>query len=93
VCFFDRQCGDDNLAFQVCKIENFYGASKVKMTETRKCNATVFARLQRDPKFARALHAEAVNALLEGETNEGLSVPRNLFHAASLSKHSQNRPA
>ena len=42
---------------------------------------TVLVRIKRDPKFARALYAEAVNALLEGETEEGLSMLRDLVHA------------
>lgn len=42
---------------------------------------TVLARIRRDPKFARALYAEAVNALLVGETAEGLSMLRDLVHA------------
>ena len=40
------------------------------------------ARIKRDRKFARALYAEAMNALLEGETAEGLSMLRDLVHAA-----------
>jgi hypothetical protein len=44
--------------------------------------ATILARIKRDPKFARALYAEAVNALLEGETDEGLSILRDLVHAS-----------
>jgi DNA-binding phage protein len=51
------------------------------MALTREYKATVMARIQRDPKFARALYAEAVNALLEGETEEGLSMLRDLVHA------------
>ena len=39
------------------------------------------ARIQRDKKFARTLYAEALNALLEGETEEGLSMLRDLVHA------------
>ena len=42
---------------------------------------TVVARIQRDPKFARALYAEALSALIEGETAEGLSMLRDLVHA------------
>jgi len=38
------------------------------MTLTREYKKTVVARIQRDEKFARALYAEALNALLEGET-------------------------
>jgi len=51
------------------------------MALTREYKATVLARIQRDPKFAQALYAEAVNALLEGETEEGLSMLRDLVHA------------
>lgn len=51
------------------------------MALTRKYKQTVLARIKRDPKFARALYAEAVNALLEGETDEGLSILRDLVHA------------
>jgi len=39
------------------------------------------ARIKRDRKFARALYAEAVGALLEGDTTEGLSMLRDLVHA------------
>ena len=39
------------------------------------------ARIKRDRKFARALYAEAMSALLEGETAEGLSMLRDLVHA------------
>ena len=42
---------------------------------------TVVARIQRDRKFARALYAEALGALLDGETAEGLSMLRDLVHA------------
>jgi len=42
---------------------------------------TVMARIQRDRKFARALYAEAMSALPEGETAEGLSMLRDLVHA------------
>ena len=38
-------------------------------------------RIKRDRKFARALFAEAMNAPLEGETAEGLSMLRDLVHA------------
>ena len=51
------------------------------MALTRDYKATVLARIKRDPKFARALYAEAINALLEGETAEGLSMLRDLVHA------------
>ena len=39
------------------------------------------SRIQRDKKFARDLCAEALNALLEGETEDGLSMLRALVHA------------
>jgi DNA-binding phage protein len=51
------------------------------MALTREYRETVIARIKRDPKFARALYAEAVNAILEGETAEGLSMLRDLVHA------------
>ena len=40
---------------------------------TRDYKETVMARIQRDRKFALSLYAEAMSALLEGETAEGLS--------------------
>ena len=52
------------------------------MALTREYKHTVLARIKRDPKFARAMYTEAVNALLEGETDEGLSMLRDLVHAA-----------
>jgi DNA-binding phage protein len=51
------------------------------MALTRDYKQTVLARIKRDPKFARALYAEAINAILEGETDEGLSMLRDLVHA------------
>jgi DNA-binding phage protein len=51
------------------------------MALTREYKETVLARIKRDPKFARALYAEAVNSLLEGETEEALSILRDLVHA------------
>ena len=51
------------------------------MALTREYKQTVLARIKRDPKFARALYAEAVNSLLEGETEVGLSMLRDLVHA------------
>ena len=51
------------------------------MALTREYKQTVVVRLQRDPKFARALYTEALNALLEGETDGGLSMLRDLVHA------------
>jgi DNA-binding phage protein len=51
------------------------------MITTRDYRETIIARIKRDPKFARGLYAEAVNAILEGETAEGLSMLRDLVHA------------
>ena len=51
------------------------------MALTREYKETVMARIKQDPKFARALYAEAMSALLEGETSEGLSILRDLVHA------------
>ena len=51
------------------------------MALTRDYNETVEARIKRDRKFARALYAEAMNALLEGETADGLSILRDLVNA------------
>ena len=51
------------------------------MALTREYKQTVLARIKRDPKFAKALYAEAVNALLDGETDEGLSMLCDLVHA------------
>ena len=51
------------------------------MALTREYKQTVLARIKRDPKFAQALYVEAVNALIEGETDEGLSMLRDLVHA------------
>ena len=51
------------------------------MALTRDYKAAVLARNKRDPKFVRALHAEAITALLDGETAEGLSMLRDLVHA------------
>jgi len=51
------------------------------MALTREYQATVVARIKRDPQFAQALYSEAINALLEGETDEGLSKLRDLVHA------------
>jgi DNA-binding phage protein len=51
------------------------------MALTREYRETVVARIKRDPKFAQALYAEALGALLDGETTEGLSMLRDLVHA------------
>ena len=57
--------------------------TQTDMALTREYKKTVVARIQRDKKFARALYAEALNALLEGETEEGLSMLRDLVHAVA----------
>jgi DNA-binding phage protein len=51
------------------------------MALTKTYKTTVLARIQREPKFARALYAEALNALIEGEVAAGLSMLRDLVHA------------
>lgn len=51
------------------------------MALTREYKATVVARIKRDPAFARALYAEALDAILSGEAAEGLSMLRDLIHA------------
>jgi hypothetical protein len=51
------------------------------MALTLEYKETVLARIQRDPKFAWALYAEAVHALLAGETNVGRSMLRDLVQA------------
>ena len=51
------------------------------MALTRDYKATVVARIKRDPKFARALFAGAIEMLLEGETAEAMSRLRDLVHA------------
>jgi len=51
------------------------------MALTRDYKETVLARIKADPDFARALYAEALDAVLEGETAEGLSMLRDLVHA------------
>ncbi len=56
------------------------------MPLTRNYKDTVLERIKRDPKFARALYAEALEALLTGETAEGLSMLRDLVHAEIIFK-------
>jgi DNA-binding phage protein len=48
---------------------------------TRDYRETIIARIKREPEFARGLYVEAINAILEGETAEGLSMLRDLVHA------------
>jgi DNA-binding phage protein len=51
------------------------------MALTRGYRETVVERIQRDPKFARALFAGAIQMFLEGESAEALSRLRDLVHA------------
>ena len=51
------------------------------MALTRDYKETVVARIRRDPKFARATYAAALGAILDGETEVGLSMLRDLVHA------------
>lgn len=51
------------------------------MITTRPHSETTIARIKREPKFARALYAEAVNCFLDGETAVGLSMLRDLVNA------------
>jgi DNA-binding phage protein len=51
------------------------------MITTRDHRETIMARIKREPKFARALYAEAINSFLEGETAIGLSILRDLVNA------------
>lgn len=51
------------------------------MALTRDYKETVLKRIQKDNKFAQALYVEAMNALLAGETEEGLSMLRDLVNA------------
>lgn len=52
------------------------------MALTREYKETVLERIKNDPDFQKALYAEAVTALLEGEQEEALSMLRDLVHAA-----------
>jgi DNA-binding phage protein len=51
------------------------------MALTRDYRETVLARIKRNSQFTRALYAQAINAMLEGETVEGLSMLRDLVPA------------
>ena len=57
----------------------------MQVAVTRQYRETVLARIKHDAKFAHALYAEAVNALIQGETPEGLSILRDLVHAKNWS--------
>ena len=51
------------------------------MITTRPYSDTIIARIKREPKFAQLLYASAINAILEGEAAEGLSILRDLVNA------------
>jgi len=51
------------------------------MITTRPHSETTIARIKREPKFAQALYAEAVNSLMQGEAAVGLSILRDLVNA------------
>jgi DNA-binding phage protein len=51
------------------------------MPLTRSFRDTVRARAEREPAFRRALFQEAVQALLQGETDEGRAVLRAYINA------------
>src|SRR2546427_9325883 len=51
------------------------------MITTRPHSETITARIKREPKLARLLYADAINAILEGETAVGLSILRDLVNA------------
>jgi DNA-binding phage protein len=59
---------------------------KAKMITTRPYSDTIIARIKREPKFAQLLYASAINAILEGETAEGLSILRDIVHAETSFK-------
>jgi hypothetical protein len=54
------------------------------MAFIRKYQETVLERSKRDPRFVRALYAEAISSLREGETDEGLSILRDLGIKAEI---------
>src|SRR5712664_1560452 len=51
------------------------------MITTRPHSETIISRIKRDPEFARALYAEAINSFLGGDTAIGLSILRDLVNA------------
>lgn len=52
------------------------------MALTREFRQTVQARVQRDPRFAKALLGEAVQAMLAGELDVGKSLARDYINAS-----------
>ena len=61
------------------------------MALTREYRTTVLDRIKTDQKFAKAIYAEALDALLTGETAEGLSMLRDLVHAQTSFKELAKR--
>ncbi len=53
------------------------------MPLTRNFRDTVRARAEREPAFRRALFQEAVQALLQGETDQGRAALRAYINATS----------
>src|SRR5205823_2994221 len=51
------------------------------MALTRDFKDTVAARVQRDPRFRKALFTEAINAYLGGDTAAGKAILRDLVNA------------
>lgn len=51
------------------------------MALTREFRDTVASRVQRDPRFREALFTEAINAYLDGETQVGKAILRDLVNA------------
>ena len=52
------------------------------MALTRNYRETILERLQADDEFRKALYAEAITALLEGEQAVAFSMLRDLIHAS-----------
>ena len=51
------------------------------MALTRNYKTTVLERIKNDPAFAKALYAQALDTLLNGEIGEGFSMLRDSVHA------------
>ncbi|VGO20648.1 helix-turn-helix domain-containing transcriptional regulator [Pontiella sulfatireligans] len=52
------------------------------MALTKSYKETVLTRLKAEPEFRKAIYAEAINALLEGEQTIARSMLRDLVHAS-----------
>jgi|ERR1700722_606799 len=64
-------------------VDNVKGANNrggITIT-TRDYRETIIARIKRETKFARLLCAGAVEMMLDGEFDEGLSILRDLINA------------